>query len=797
MSRKPQCQAPGTFTRRVKWLGLTAVLVSCHAGDCASSPAPPTPTRSSSTTLENPALPGFANADGAVTKRLRAALRAKGPTYVPRTHHLNPDGSPTYVNRLILETSPYLLQHAHNPVSWYAWSDEAFERARREGKPVFLSIGYSTCHWCHVMEVESFEDEEVARYLNEHYIAIKVDREQRPDVDAVYMAAVQTLTGGGGWPMTLVVTPDRKPFFGGTYFPARTGDRGAGAGLLTILAQLAGEYAEHRDAVLARAQELSSRIASMAIPSAPAGMPDAALIENAAQSFMQTADPVWGGFGRAPKFPGPAVLELLLRYHRRSGDHRALDCVVRTLEQMARGGIYDQIGGGFHRYATDARWLVPHFEKMLYDNAQLVNAYLAAYQVTHREDFAQIARETLRYAQREMAADAGGFYSATDADSRAPSGRDEEGYFFTWSPAEIESLLGPTDAALANVYYGVTAAGALNGRSILHRDANDDDRAAQLGLTPEALRRRISIARERMYAARRQRTPPARDDKILTSWNGLMISAFARAAFVLNDPSYAAQATRAATYLLSQLRSADGRLKRAASTEQSTNVAFLDDYAFTIEGLLDLHEADADPRWLSSAITLQAQLDRHYADDARGGYFLTADDSEALLLRDKPSYDGAEPSGNSVELSNLLRLAALTSDATYRERAERAFLTFSQDLARSPVASPRMLAALDFRLDRPREVIIVAPAGGGVPEALVSVVRHAFLPNRTLTITREGDALARMTQLMPMLEGKAALHGTATAFVCEQGHCELPTSEPDVFARQLAVVIPLRRQPTP
>jgi len=747
----------------------------------------------------DPALPGMGDGTPALMQRLNAALAALGPHHEPRTHHFNDDGTPKYVNRLILETSPYLLQHAHNPVNWYPWGDEAFKRAKDEGKPVLLSVGYSTCHWCHVMERESFEDEEIARYINEHYIAIKVDREERPDVDGIYMNAVQLLTGRGGWPMTALLTPDREPFFGGTYFPARDGDRGARKGFLTILQEMKAEYTTRRDGVVARAQQISQRIAEAAAPSRPGNVPGPALIDRAVRTLAQSFDPVWGGFGRAPKFPRPVTLELLLRYHRRTEDPQALHMVSHTLEKMAAGGIYDQIGGGFHRYSTDARWLVPHFEKMLYDNAQLVPLYLSAYQLTEREDFARISRETLRYVEREMTSPQGGFYSATDADSPTPEGHDEEGYVFTWTPAEIEAVLGAKTARIVSSYYGVTASGNFEGRSILHRPRSDEEVASELGISVEDLSSTLEGARSRLYATRLRRPAPHRDDKILTSWNGLMISAFAKAALILADETYDAQASKAAAFVLRELKRDDGRLLRSFKDGRARHNGYLDDYAFLIQGLLDLYEATSSLRWLEEAVALQHVLDQHYWDAGAGGYCMTSDDHEEMLARDKPTYDGAEPSGNSVALLNLMRLSELTGEDEYRERAERGLAVFSQALSRSPTASPKMLSALDFYLDTPLEVFVVTPSEGGDPAPLLSRFRQAFLPNRVFTLTEEGEPLSRRARVVRVLEGKQALQGLPTAFVCERGRCEVPTSDPNTFARQLAKVIPLldRRESAP
>ncbi len=736
----------------------------------------------------DPALPGLGAGDGDLMTRLDAALRAKGPRYVARTHHLRPDGGPRYVNRLILESSPYLLQHAHNPVNWFPWSAEAFARARAEGKPVLLSVGYSTCHWCHVMERESFEDETIARFINENYVAIKVDREERPDVDDVYMKAVQALTGRGGWPMTVVMTPDGDPFFGGTHFPARDGDRGVRKGFHTILRELATEYATKRGEVVARAQEVSQQIEAASTPSPPGDVPGAELVERAVSGARASFDATWGGFGRAPKFPRPVLLDLLLRYQRRAGDAQTLEMVTVTLDKMASGGMYDHVGGGFHRYSTDARWLVPHFEKMLYDNAQLVPLYLEAYQTTGRDRFAQVARHTLQYVVREMTAPGGAFFSATDADSRTPSGHEEEGYFFTWTPSEVRDALGTDEARAVLAYFAVTAAGNFEKRSILHTPRSDETVAAELGTSSEELGRGIARAREALYQARSKRPRPLLDDKILTSWNGLMITAFARGALVLSERDYAARAAHAADFVLGALRKSDGGLFRTYKDGRASQDAFLDDYACMIQGLLDLFEVTADGRRVEQAIALQAIVDERFWDASGGGYFMTSHDHERLLARDKPTYDGAEPSGNAVALMNLLRLSEITTRADYRTRAERGFAAFSRDLSRTPTASPRILAALDTYLDRPREIFIVRKHAHDDVEPLMGRVRSAYLPNRVLVVATEGAALDSLAKLVPALEGKLALKGRPTAYVCERGRCELPTADPRVFGDQLAKV---------
>jgi uncharacterized protein YyaL (SSP411 family) len=716
---------------------------------------------------------------------LRAALAAKGAAYRPRTHHLNPDGSPTYTNRLILEASPYLLQHAHNPVNWYAWGDEAFARAKREGKPIFLSVGYSTCHWCHVMEAESFEDEEIARYLNEHYVAIKVDREQRPDIDAVYMSAVQSLTGSGGWPMSVWLTPDRSPFFGGTYFPPRDGVRGARRGFLTLLTELADTYRADPGRVATEAGKLAATVRQelagpAAAPMASAGAeaaPDAAVIRILpvlVQQLKRAFDATNGGLQGAPKFPSSLPIRLLLRYHRRTADAEALRMATVTLEKMAGGGMNDQIGGGFHRYSTDARWLIPHFEKMLYDNALLAVAYLEAHQVTGRADFARVARETLDYVLSEMTAPSGGFYSATDADSEGV-----EGKFFVWSEPEIRAVLGRGPIADRFIrYYGVTPGGNFEGRNILAVPKPD-----------EKERTALAEPRARLYAARARRVPPARDDKILAGWNGLTISALAFGGRVLGEPRYTSAAARAAEFILGKMRPG-GALSRSFEGGRPGPPGFLEDHAFLAAGLFDLYEASFDPRWLREALALCTETEKLFADPALGGWFATSAKHETLLAREKPSDDGATPSGTSVAILNALRAATFTGDDHWRAIADRAFGSLRDQLAGRPFGLAEALLALDFRTDMAREVAIVWPKQSGPAAAapLLDVVRRTFLPNKVLAGTAEGEGLSALVPLAPFVAEKRALGGRSTAYVCERGRCELPTADPIVLARQLARV---------
>ncbi len=735
------------------------------------------------------ALPGMEPFPAAVRQQLDRALQAQGDGYTPRTQHLFEDGRPHYTNRLILEPSPYLLQHAHNPVNWYPWGEQAFARAKKENKPVFLSIGYSTCHWCHVMERESFEDITIAEYLNRHYIAIKVDREQRPDVDGVYMTAVHMLTGRGGWPMTVWLTPDRSPFYGGTYFPPRDGVRGQPTGLLTLLSRLQAVYHQEPSHVATVAQNLTQSIRAALVPEASAEHPTQTALTQATEQFTARFDTQYGGFGRAPKFPRSVTLEFLLRYSRRTNDPEVQNMVVQTLEAMAAGGIYDQVGGGFHRYATDQKWRVPHFEKMLYDNALLAIAYLEGYQSAGREDFARIAREVLEYLDREQSAPGGGFYSATDADSEG-----DEGKFFIWTLPELEPLLSQKQLRLVQSHYGVTRQGNFEGANILHIARPLETVAKELGLTLDQAQRERQDARAILYRARQKRRALHTDTKVLVAWNGLAISAFAKGAHILNVPDYATRARHAATFLLTQLKR-DGRLRHSALGTRIGGEAYLNDYACLIAGLLDLYEVTFELRWLREAIALQAIQDTHFWDNKNEGYFLTADDAEQLLAREKPAYDGAEPSGNAVAAHNLLRLAEWTMNASYRQRAQRCLQAFASELKQRPTSMPRMLSALDFFLDRPKEIAIVKASTDDTAEPFLAQLRRHFLPNRVLTIVTQGAELTTHQQIVPWLEAKRAIKGKVTAYVCEQHVCSLPTADPGIFARQLATTIPLSGVP--
>jgi len=689
-----------------------------------------------------------------------------------------------YTNRLALERSPYLLQHAHNPVSWYPWGDEAFAVARRTGRPVFLSVGYSTCHWCHVMERESFEDDEIAAVLNTRYVPIKVDREERPDVDDVYMTAVQLLTGSGGWPMSVWLTPDREPFFGGTYFPPRDGARGPTRGFLGILEELAALYAADPARVAAATGSLTQAVRAALAPNGPAAdaPPGAAPILRAVETVAQLFDERHGGLRRAPKFPSNLPVRLLLRHHRRAGDARSLHMATFTLERMAAGGIHDQLGGGFHRYSTDAEWLVPHFEKMLYDNALLAVAYAEAWQVTGRADLARVARQTLEYLVREMTSPEGGLYSATDADSEG-----EEGRFFTWEARELRELLG-AEAAAFMAFHGATDEGNFEGRNILWIPRPDEAEWA-----------RFAPARARLLEARARRPKPLRDEKVLAGWNGLAISALAFGGRVLAEPRFVEAAARAADFVLGRMMTG-GRLQRSwhaprPMVNEAGIPAYLEDHAFLAQGLIDLFEATFEPRWLAAAIDLSERLEALFGDPAGGGWFGTATDHERLLVREKPTRDGAEPSGASIAALNALRLEALTTDPRWRHRAEGALRHHRRSLEEQPLALSELLLALDAATDVAREVVLVWPRDAAAPEGFLDVLRRTFLPSRALAGAAAGPALDRVAAVAAIAAGKLAASGQPTAYVCEHGACHLPAISPEKLASQLATTRPYPAEP--
>jgi len=731
-------------------------------------------------------LPGVGKFSNDLLDKFKQRKKELGPDYKPRTRHLDPSGWAKYTNRLFLESSPYLLQHAHNPVNWYPWGDEAFKRAKELGRPVLLSVGYSTCHWCHVMEEESFEDEEIAKVMNENYIAIKVDREERPDVDAIYMSAVQAMTGRGGWPMTVWLTAERKPFYGGTYFPARAGDHGARIGLLELLKQLRKAYDEQPDKVSESSQQLAQAIEQTLAPSAGSILPAAEILKKAAGYYKSRFDSTYGGLSGAPKFPRSLPVRFLLRYYRRTADRDVLKAATFSLEKMADGGIYDHVGGGFHRYSTDSKWLVPHFEKMLYDNALLTMAYLEGFQVTGHQKFKRVVQEILRYIKRDMTSPLGAYYSATDADSINPKGHREEGWFFTWTPKELDEVLGKSSSKLLKEYYNVSSGGNFEGRNILNTPKPLSKIAKKFKLSEAQARETVQTSLDKLYEARLKRPHPFRDEKIIIAWNGLMISAYARAGLILNNDGYINSAIKAATFILEKMYK-NKRLFRSYKDGKARFNAYLDDYAFFTAALLDLYEATSKIKWLKTAIDMDQVLAEHYEDKKSGGFFMTSNDHEKLLTREKPAFDGEEPSGNSVAVLNLLRLQEFTTDDKYRKRAESALKTFSEILQQSPMALSEMLLALDFHLDKPKEIIIVSPQGQK-PEGLLTEFRNKFLPNRIVSFIAEGQQLENQAKIIPLVKAKYSIKEKPTAYVCEKGLCELPTSDPKTFAKQISKV---------
>ena len=682
-------------------------------------------------------------------------------------------------NHLINETSPYLQQHANNPVDWYPWSEAALQRARDEDKPIFLSIGYSSCHWCHVMAHESFEDLETAAIMNEHYVNIKVDREERPDLDAIYMQAVVAMTGSGGWPMSVFLTPDGVPFYAGTYFPAE--DRLGIPAFKRVLLSVARAYREQRERIAEWRGELLTRLNQESALGGRTSPLTPASLDLAFQRLAPQVDTINGGFGRAPKFPQPMNLEFLLRYYLRSGQRRALELVDLTLTRMASGGIYDHLGGGFHRYATDARWLVPHFEKMLYDNAQLARLYLHAWQVTGRPLYRRVVEETLDYILRDMTDAAGGFFSAQDADSEG-----EEGKYYLWSMEEIYALLSPPLARAVCDYYGVTQKGNFEGRNILNVRRDLPTAAAAATQQVDEFRSILELGRRTLFEARQKRAKPGLDDKVLTAWNGLALAALAEAGRVLGRPDYVRAATRNAEFVLSQLRQGERLLrswKRNATGDggQAGLNGYLEDYACYADGLLALYQATFDPRWFHEACALADAMLTHFVDP-NGGFFDTSHDHETLIVRPRQLQDNAMPCGGSMATHTLLQLAAYTSSDAYRRPAEAALSMMVPLMEQHPSAFGHWLNALAFDLAPPLEIALI-----GVPDApdtlaLLQVVFETYRPYQVVALAPpDAEALSAV----PLLKGRAQLNARATAYVCRGFVCQVPTTDPRALADQL------------
>jgi uncharacterized protein YyaL (SSP411 family) len=681
-------------------------------------------------------------------------------------------------NRLIHEKSPYLLQHAYNPVDWYPWGEEAFEKARKENKPIFLSIGYSTCHWCHVMEKESFEDDHVARLMNDAFVSIKVDREERPDIDSIYMMVCQMISRGGcGWPLNIVMTPDKKPFFAATYIPKE--DRFGRAGMLTLVPRIKGVWTKQHNEVLDSANQITSAL-QQGVKESHGEELDKSTLKTAFDQLAQGFDEHHGGFGNAPKFPTPHNFSFLLRYWNRSGNKEALEMVEKTLQAMRQGGIYDHIGFGFHRYSTDAEWFLPHFEKMLYDQAMIAMAYIEAYQATGKEEYKKTAREIFTYVMRDMTSQGGGFYSAEDADSEG-----EEGRFYLWTEGEIRQILDKDEADLFIKVFNVEkggnfreeATGKGTGGNILYLKKSPHEIASQLKIPEGEIESRIETARQKLFDVRERRVHPHKDDKILTDWNGLMIAALSKGAQAFNEPSYTEAAGRAADFLLKNTRKPDGRLLHRYRDGQADIGGNVDDYAFLIWGLIELYESTFDANYLQTAINLNSDLIKHFWDDKGGGFYFTPDDGESLIVRQKEIYDGAIPSGNSVAMLNLLRLGRMTGNPDFEEKAATIGRAFSNRVKQFPGAFTQLMVALDFAIGPSYEVVIVGNSQSEDTKAMLNTLGRQFVPNKVVLLRPTEKESPDVIRIAEFTKNQSSLGGKATAYVCLNYVCKLPTTD--------------------
>jgi uncharacterized protein len=711
---------------------------------------------------------------------------------------------PEHTNRLAQEKSPYLLQHAHNPVDWYPWGEEAFAKARRENKPIFLSIGYSTCHWCHVMAHESFENEDVAAIMNREFVNIKVDREERPDVDRVYMTFVQATTGGGGWPMSVWLAPDLKPFVGGTYFPPES--RYGQPAFKTVLERIATAWKENHDKIIEQGGKIVDALRESQSAGKIEGKIDAAILDAAYRQVDRSYDPKEGGFGNAPKFPRPVTLNFLTRFYTRdlkseSGKH-ALQMTLFTLRKMAAGGMHDHIGGGFHRYSVDRYWHVPHFEKMLYDQAQLAVAYLDAFQITRDRQFELVARDILDYVARDMTSKEGGFFSAEDADSPVVAGigdpghsKTAEGAFYVWTEKEIDAALGDAGHVF-DFYYGVQPHGnapegsdpqdEFRGKNILIERHTIAETAKHFRKTEEEIGRLLAECRAKLFSIRAKRPRPHLDDKIIAAWNGLMISAYARGAQVLDEPRYLEIATRAAKFLRTNLYEEKSKLLyRNYRGGRSGIEAFADDYAFVIQGLLDLYEASFDIEWLKFAVQLQETQDRLFFDEKNGGYFSTSGKDESVFLRMKDDNDGAEPAASSVAALNLLRLAQFRDDKEMAKRGRKTIDVFTTTLSHFPSAMPQMLVALDHSLSKPRQIVIAGKKDAPETKALLKEVNRHFLPKTVLFLADGAESQKYLGEKNEAIRAMSPIDGKPAAYVCENFTCKAPVTDPKALSELL------------
>jgi uncharacterized protein YyaL (SSP411 family) len=680
-------------------------------------------------------------------------------------------------NHLGNETSPYLRQHANNPVDWYPWGQDGFDKAQREDKPIFLSIGYSTCHWCHVMAHESFEHPEVARLMNETFVSIKVDREERPDIDNVYMRACQVMTGSGGWPLTIIMTPDKKPFFATTYIPRES--RFGLEGMMELIPHIRDIWATRRGEALSLSDRITAELQQTSQITAGEEL-DEATLKLAYEQLAGRFDGQHGGFSCAPKFPTPHNLLFLLRYWKRSGSKTALDMVEQTLQAMRRGGIYDHIGFGFHRYSTDSQWLVPHFEKMLYDQAMLAMAYIEAYQATGKEDYGKTAREIFTYVLRDMISPDGAFFSAEDADSEG-----EEGKFYVWTQEQVRQALGNEEAALFVQVFDIRKDGNFmeeagrkkSGANILHLTKPIEEIASDLSVSQWDLRAHLEVLRQRLFTYREKRVHPMKDDKILTDWNGLMIAALAKGAQAFDEPQYAEVACRTVDFVLGNMRKANGRLWHRHRGESTGVEANLDDYAFLVWGLIELYEATFDASHLEFALGLTDHMVKHFWDEDSGGFYIVSDDGESLLIRKKEIHDGAIPSGNSVAMLNLLRLGRMTANSDFEGKAARIGRAFSGSVKQSPAAHSQLMVALDFGIGPSYEVVI---AGSGYAEdskAMLKELRTRFLPNKVVLLNPGDRESTEIAKLAEFTKNQSSIGGKATAYVCLNHNCKSPTTD--------------------
>ena len=680
-------------------------------------------------------------------------------------------------NRLALEKSPYLLQHSENPVDWYPWGSDAFEKARKENKPIFLSIGYSTCHWCHVMEKESFEDTEVAQLMNEAFVSIKVDREERPDLDSIYMTASQMMTGAGGWPLNIILTPDKRPFYALTYIPKQS--RFGMMGMLELIPRIREAWLTRQDEVFISANQATTALRQTVMAGKGEELGKDVLAA-AYQELSRRFDDDHGGFSYAPKFPSPHNIFFLLRYWNRTKDQDALNMAEKTLREMRMGGIYDQLGFGYHRYSTDSKWLVPHFEKMIYDQGMLAMAYTEAFHVTGKKEYRETAHEIFTYVLREMTSPEGGFYSGEDADSEG-----KEGKFYLWTEDEIHQILEKDEADLIIKVFSVERQGNFaeqgtevkTGENILHLKKSVVELASELNIPVQDLEGRLEKARLKLFTARRNRVHPHKDDKILADWNGLLIAAFAKGARVFDKPDYAEAAKKAMDFILKSMRKPDGRLLHRYRDGEAAITAYLDDYAFFIWGMMELYETTFEVRYLQAALELNADLLKHFWDDRGGGFYFAPDDGEELIVRKKEIYDGAIPSGNSVAMLNLLRLGRITANPGLEEKAAEIGRAFSWEVRQSPSAYTQLMVAVDFAVGPSCEVVIAGDSRADHTKEMLKAVNKPFMPNKIVLLRpteREGPDILRIA---PFARNQVDLEGKATAYVCRNYSCEKPTTD--------------------